>query len=295
MTQLSVTQFESGAVRDTKQIPVRWDLFSIVALNAIATAVEIPEFDRKRPWLNYVGDAANHLLTFIGGKRDRPYLELAWWSLAHGCDLREMGEAEVRERTELRMDFRIEPGNLAILPYRALKHLASTCAEGCEKYGEWNWLYGFPLASVISHALDHIWSLTEGDTSEDHWGHAIWNIATAIHNYKMRPDLCTGLLGDWFVMTDEIKAALEAQREERRQHELGRERVPNGQGVLLINRPENVGLPSAAEVAAGVRPAGDHGDEWEGVAPAADGSTALGRAIESARGGAAPTARRGFA
>jgi hypothetical protein len=280
MTQLEVTKFKTGAVRDKKEIPVRWDLFSAVSLTAIAAVAS--EVDRKRPWLNYVGDAANHLLTFVGGKRDRPYLELAWWSLAHGCDLKELGEAELLERSRLRHEIHIDQGNLALLPYHALKHIASTCAEGCGKYGEWNWLYGFPLTSVISHALDHIWSITDGNTSEDHWGHALWNVMVAIHNTKMRPDLCGGMLGDWFVMTDEIKQALDAQRKKRENHELGRNRVSGGE------------QPQPAPASRVYQP-GEHGDEWEGVAPNADGSTALGRAVKSARGGPAPIPRQGFA
>lgn len=274
MTQLAVTKFATGAVRDKTDVPVRWDLLSVVALQAIASSTEIPTLECRRPWLNYVGDAANHLLTYIGGKRDRPYLELAWWSLAHGCDLHELGDTELSNRADICHDFPIEPGNLALLSHRALRHLASTCAEGCGKYGEWNWLYGFPLVSVISHALDHIWAITDANTTEDHWGHALWNVMVAIHNERMRPDLCTNLLGDWFQLTDEIKQTLDKQREERARHELGRDTVR--------------GTGANNQVRRSVSDDNAPGDEWEGVAPNADGSTALGRAIEEARGGPAP-------
>jgi hypothetical protein len=60
----------------------------------------------------------------------------------------------------------------------------------------------------------------------------------------------------------------------------------SGDDIVDADRP-----PSVQRV---YRP-GEHGDEWEGVEPNPDGSTALGRAIREARGGDPPVPRQGFA
>jgi len=71
----------------------------------------------------------------------------------------------------------------------ALRALAETYAEGALKYGDNNWLKGFPAHDVLNHALNHLelWKL--GDKSEPHLAHAMWNIATLIHFEATRPDL----------------------------------------------------------------------------------------------------------
>ncbi len=79
--------------------------------------------------------------------------------------------------------------DLSLIPPDAIRAWGRAFAEGKSKYGEHNWLKGFPQMSVINHALQHIYSYLGGDRSEDHLGHALWNIGTAIHQDIHRPDL----------------------------------------------------------------------------------------------------------
>lgn len=70
-----------------------------------------------------------------------------------------------------------------------LRRVAQTCAEGAVKYGERNWERGFPISSVLNHALRHINEWLAGDMTEDHLAHAAWNLLAAIHFEETRPDL----------------------------------------------------------------------------------------------------------
>lgn len=70
-----------------------------------------------------------------------------------------------------------------------LRRLAEAYAEGAAKYGEYNWLKGIPASDLSNHALRHIYLWLSGDKSEDHMGHAIWNLITLAHFEETRPDL----------------------------------------------------------------------------------------------------------
>jgi hypothetical protein len=41
----------------------------------------------------------------------------------------------------------------------------------------------------MAHALEHIYSFIHGDSSEDHLGHALWNIGAAIHYMTHNPSM----------------------------------------------------------------------------------------------------------
>lgn len=71
----------------------------------------------------------------------------------------------------------------------ALRAWAKAFGEGSLKYPAGNWQKGFKQSVLINHAMAHIVCELEGDTSEDHLGHAMWNIATLIWMKKHRPDL----------------------------------------------------------------------------------------------------------
>jgi hypothetical protein len=75
-----------------------------------------------------------------------------------------------------------------LIPQVGLRRLAETCAEGAEKYSVDNWMHGFPSRGLINHAIIHLNRYLDGDRSEDHFGHAIWNIMVAAHNEERRPD-----------------------------------------------------------------------------------------------------------
>lgn len=70
-----------------------------------------------------------------------------------------------------------------------LRALAETYAEGAEKFGEGNWENGMPVTDMLNHALTHIYAFLGGDRSEDHLGHASWNLLGAIHSHKQWPHL----------------------------------------------------------------------------------------------------------
>lgn len=67
--------------------------------------------------------------------------------------------------------------------------LARVYAEGAKKYGEFNWEQGMPASDLLNHAIRHYRLFLEGDHSEDHLGHMLWNIGAAIHSLKYWPKL----------------------------------------------------------------------------------------------------------
>jgi len=70
-----------------------------------------------------------------------------------------------------------------------LRALARTYAEGAAKFGASNWENGMPVTDLLNHAIAHIYNFLSGDRTEDHLGHAAWNILGAIHSYELWPEL----------------------------------------------------------------------------------------------------------
>ena len=75
-----------------------------------------------------------------------------------------------------------------------LEALARTYAEGAAKRGRNNWENGMPVNDLLNHAIAHIYKFLGGDRSEDHLGHATWNVIGAIHSLKLWPELNEGWL-----------------------------------------------------------------------------------------------------
>ena len=75
-----------------------------------------------------------------------------------------------------------------------LRRLAKTCHEGAEKYTPFNWEQGMPVGDLLNHAVRHVYLFLEGDRSEDHLGHAAWNLFGAMHSEELWPDLNKGRL-----------------------------------------------------------------------------------------------------
>lgn len=75
----------------------------------------------------------------------------------------------------------------------AIRRYAEVMAEGAGKYGLYNWEKGFPISDLIDHTLAHIFSYLAGDRSEDHLGHALWNVCAAVHSEEHWPHLNTDL------------------------------------------------------------------------------------------------------
>ena len=75
-----------------------------------------------------------------------------------------------------------------------LEAAARAYAEGAEKFGYCNWENGMPVTDLLNHALAHIFKFLGGDRSEDHLGHATWNLLGASHSYALWPELNQDLL-----------------------------------------------------------------------------------------------------
>lgn len=70
-----------------------------------------------------------------------------------------------------------------------MRRLAETWGEGQAKYGNDNWLNGFPESVMISHTEDHIRLYLAGDKSEDHLAHAAWNLLALCWIEENKPEL----------------------------------------------------------------------------------------------------------
>jgi len=75
-----------------------------------------------------------------------------------------------------------------------LREVARACAEGAEKYADFNWERGMPVHDLLNHAIAHVYQFLAGDRSEPHLGHAAWNLLAAIHSHELWPDLNEGTL-----------------------------------------------------------------------------------------------------
>lgn len=76
-----------------------------------------------------------------------------------------------------------------------MRRVAMASHEGAEKYGAFNVEKGLPISVFLNHALSHIYAYLEGDRSEDHLGHAAWNMLFACHSEETWPELNGDLRG----------------------------------------------------------------------------------------------------
>lgn len=63
------------------------------------------------------------------------------------------------------------------IPPCALRAMAKRFEDGAKKYQKHNWMRGIPLSKYHDSASRHLLQLAEGDTSEDHAGAVLWNVA----------------------------------------------------------------------------------------------------------------------
>jgi hypothetical protein len=63
-----------------------------------------------------------------------------------------------------------------LIPPGPLRRIAEVYRRGAEKYGEHNWEQGMLTSRMMASLLRHIESYRLGDTTEDHLGHAAFNI-----------------------------------------------------------------------------------------------------------------------
>jgi hypothetical protein len=90
-----------------------------------------------------------------------------------------------------------------------LRRLAETFGEGAGKYGDANWLKGMDEKTLLNHCLAHIVMWMQGDRSEDHLAHAMWNLGAIMHFEETRPELLnlqTAVQEGGFYLTPEQRA-----------------------------------------------------------------------------------------
>lgn len=75
-----------------------------------------------------------------------------------------------------------------------LREVARTCAEGAQKYSDFNWERGMPVHDLLNHAIAHIYQFLSGDRAEPHLPHAAWNLLAAIHSAELWPAINAGTL-----------------------------------------------------------------------------------------------------
>lgn len=76
-----------------------------------------------------------------------------------------------------------------LINHVGMRRLAEAYAEGAKKYSDWNWQKGMPASDLINHALRHLFLWLAGDRTDDHIGHAIWNLWTLAYFEELRPEL----------------------------------------------------------------------------------------------------------
>lgn len=76
----------------------------------------------------------------------------------------------------------VSPCRCDLLPAKALLHEAAILKYGADKYGDNNWRK-IPLKDHINHALTHILAFQDGDTQDDHIGHATCRMLMALETY----------------------------------------------------------------------------------------------------------------
>lgn len=81
------------------------------------------------------------------------------------------------------------PAHWFSLDRETLLGLAETQAEGDNHYGVDNWRKGIPVTNLLNHAFDHLTKVMEGDTSEPHIQHAIWNLGKILWMAKHKPEM----------------------------------------------------------------------------------------------------------
>lgn len=80
-------------------------------------------------------------------------------------------------------------GRMDLLPWHAIMDLSVHCAEGAKKYGERNIDLGAPQHSLISSCFRHLAKYTMGHDDENHLRAAFWNLAWALEQDLVRPEM----------------------------------------------------------------------------------------------------------
>jgi hypothetical protein len=86
-------------------------------------------------------------------------------------------------------DIGIGKGRYDLLPWVAIDELARHCELGSLKYGENNIEKGIPIHCLIDSGIRHLSCYLRGQHDEAHLRAALWNIAYAIQEEIIFPEL----------------------------------------------------------------------------------------------------------
>ena len=76
-------------------------------------------------------------------------------------------------------------GRFDLIPPAALAALAKRLEYGATRYGAHNWRKCIPLSSYLDSGMRHMTQLLAGDTSEDHAGAVLFNVACYFETLAM--------------------------------------------------------------------------------------------------------------
>ena len=80
-------------------------------------------------------------------------------------------------------------GRYDLLPMFAIHELAKAMEKGAEHYGERNVDKGIPQHSLIDSGMRHLTQYIRGDKDEKHLVSALWNIAWAVQQDEIKPEM----------------------------------------------------------------------------------------------------------
>lgn len=201
-----VSVADAGAVRSKDADDFRYDLITPIGLEVVSCYASEYYRGLSESGVNdeggfaesAVSGALHSIREFLSDGSDRTredHLADAFMEVGWAVDFIESGDSD---RFDEYLDrFKdLTPGYYyyQAIPPSAIRAVARAAKEGSAKYGDHNWLKGFPVSDLLNHGEKHLWDWIEGDRSEDHLGHALWNILAAIHSYKQWPHLNRGTL-----------------------------------------------------------------------------------------------------
>lgn len=110
------------------------------------------------------------LLINMGSNYNRKNIYTAYTELALYIEVLDGGDAKAIVNRES-----IPYG----VPLKAMTRISAALYEGAKHYGDHNWEKGIPINNCLDHCMGHLIKYANGDTKEDHLGHALTNLMFA--------------------------------------------------------------------------------------------------------------------
>lgn len=198
--EMNVFEAGTGAVRSTEATDERWDLMTGFGIRRVRRVANFADYDTHPIALLHQAD--DLIGQWLGGQREDDELENAAFKIMVAASL--IDHPTCKAELTARFDALGFKGQ-AHLPYWGMVRLSTTHHEGAVKYGEENWHHGFTVKSLCNRTLRHLKKWVAGDNTEDHLGHAMWNVVAAIHMFHKHPEMAKLLLGENWSITPELQ------------------------------------------------------------------------------------------